>query len=287
MPAGSECAVSAPLVSVALCVVLGSTSFGEGVAAVRFSEIPLAEAGHMVVAEEILIENVSIAPKKTLTVDNVVEIFVVQPDSFFQFVKAPLFYDDERREIYSIAIFRLFGEQRHRYNLNTLVDNESWRSSKICESNGDFRALNICHEILRQYKIRETEISNYQTWKFNANGGFGMSAGGIGTLLSRGSGDLAVFRQLPRQLRLASSDGCEDDREYGDKEGGNGGHVIVPPVHKVRKIARHQPDAIDGAIIIAGGLIAILLGVWIVATTPGGTDSKDRDISKDQECRDK
>ena len=99
---------------------------------------------------------------------------------------------------------------------------------------------------------------------------------GVGGLLA------SISYQLG-QPRLAASDQSQNNGENRDESGRDSRKVVSPPVNEIPKLDEHQPDAVDGAIIVIGIFLGIMLAVWIVTTTPGRPDGKNNGIDKNRE----
>ncbi len=77
----------------------------------------------------------------------------------------------------------------------------------------------------------------------------------------------------------------KDDCEDRDERGGNCGKIVASLMNDNRDVGDHQPDAIDGAIIVIGIVLGLCLGWWIVATTPKCSDIENDQIRKNSHRR--
>jgi hypothetical protein len=83
------------------------------------------------------------------------------------------------------------------------------------------------------------------------------------------------------QLRLLSGNKYENSCKDSHDGGGDGINSVVGLLKACANIDEKQPNAIEGAIFVIGIVIAIIAAVWIVTTTPKGTDAKNHEEKVD------
>jgi hypothetical protein len=54
----------------------------------------------------------------------------------------------------------------------------------------------------------------------------------------------------------------------------NGGYFVAPFMDERAKITEGKADPVGGAIVVGGILLGLILGLWVVATTPRRADTQ-------------